>query len=194
VKDNVIKDSTKEGDLKKPIETDGQELNPEILQEIFATNMGEGTLEEVDPEVEDDEDKNPMVGYEHDEDSMVAEGQYADKIVEDVLTHPEKYVVKTSKGEMNLKDAMEEGWDPESDTFDEENSIRNQEEKILGGLGDSDRAEIERMTNPSNAKIPPAEAGQFGIDPTNPMVAGAGGMEEETEIDPAMMDAMMGGM
>lgn len=195
-KDKVLADASKEPkdtDIKSGIETDNQEMNPDILEEMFMTNMGEGMLEEKSPDLEDEED--PEVEFKAKKDSVEPLGQYADKVIEDVMANPAKYTVQTSEGEMNLKEAMDEGWDPETDTFDRENSTRKKEEDILGGLGDSDRNAIQQMTSPSNAQFPQGEADQFGLEPGNPLLAGGPGAPgEEEEMDPAMMQAMMGGM
>jgi hypothetical protein len=174
---------------KKKDEEDDEGINEDALMKMMMTDMGEGGLEELKPDVETDE---LDVETKPDEDSFEPLGKYSDEVIEDVTKHPEKYIVKTSEGEMNLRDALDEGWNPDTDEFDHENSPRRKKEQALGGLSESDQQAIGEITDRGNAHIPPAEGEQYGLEPGNPMLHQEPQGEEET--DPAMLQAMMGGM
>jgi hypothetical protein len=202
---DVLEQSIKqeEKDLKKkdPKENekddDGDYMSSETIDQMFFTNMGEGTLEEIDPDLGEEQEEG--IKTKTKEDTFEFKGEYEEELVRDVLSNPQKYMVTTSRGDKNLKEAMDEGWDPKSDTFDDSKNFNKNKEEVMNGLSESNRQGIEGMLDPSNAKFPPSEADTYGLPPDHPMVQAApnAGMEMPPEeesmegIDPAMLEGGM---
>lgn len=143
------------------MEKEKPEINDELLDIFQSQNMGEGNLEIIDEEDELEENE-PEIEMEADSE-IEFEDEYADDLLKDIMANPSKYRLKSKKhGEMNLKDALDDGYNPETDEFDRE-PIRSKEE-MMEGLSDSDKEAINHMTDPRNANIPDKDAEAMGID------------------------------
>lgn len=192
-------------------ETDSPEISDTLLETINAQNMGEGTF--LFNEEEGEELPEPDVDYKSGKELELL-GEYSDEMINDILKNPSKYKFTSKKhGEMNLKEAMDKGYNPETDEFDGE-KMKSKEE-MMEGLSESDKEAINKITDPANAKIPPKDAEQFGITDENMIDKGSeelflggeeeldenaiaipegeGEAEEGMESDAALM-AMLGGM
>lgn len=181
-----------------------KKMNQEVFEQIQSQNMGEGTML-LDEEPEDNEQEDDLLIETKAEGEIEFEGEYSEKIIEDILKNPGKYKMTSPKhGEMNLKEAFDNGYNPETDEFDK--GKRKTKEEFTEGLSDSDKEAIDHLTDPANAKIPPADAEMYGV--TDPrMIAGneedmlaempateEGLMPEgEGEMDLGGLEALLGG-
>lgn len=161
LKNNLTKDASlyKEAS-KKDEEKDKMQMTDEIFGTIQAQNMGDGllTLPDEEKEIDDDVEAEYKVGKDFE-----TYGKYTEEILQDIIKNPSKYKMKSKKhGEMNLKEALDKGYNPDTDEFDRE-PIKSKEE-LTKGLSDSDREAIEKMTSPEAAQIPPEDAKALGVE------------------------------
>lgn len=134
-------------------------------------------------------------------------GEYQKKFLADMKKNPEAYMIDTPEGKMNVAEAIKRGYDPSTKEFTEE-PITSKRDKELEGLSESDKAIIKQLTDPSAANIPPKEGEMFGLEEGNPMlqqaqapgqvpelgqIPGQEAPTPEGEMDPAMIQAMLGG-
>lgn len=147
---------------KEVKKTSDNKMDDDLFNQLLSQNMGEGTFEEIKPEVEEKEaDVKYKVSSE-----IEPLGKYSDEIVKDIMSNPAKYKMKSPKhGEMNLKEALDKGYNPETDEFDRKK--KRSKEEITAGLADSDKESIDKITDPKSAKIPPKEAEALGVKDPN---------------------------
>lgn len=147
---------------KEVKKTSDNKIGDDLFNQLLSQNMGEGTFEEIKPEVEEKEaDVKYKVSSE-----IEPLGKYSDEIVKDIMSNPAKYKMKSPKhGEMNLKEALDKGYNPETDEFDRKK--KRSKEEITAGLSDSDKESIDKITDPKSAKIPPKEAEALGVKDPN---------------------------
>lgn len=147
---------------KEVKKTSDNKIGDDLFNQLLSQNMGEGTFEEIKPEVEEKEaDVKYKVSSE-----IEPLGKYSDEIVKDIMSNPAKYKMKSPKhGEMNLKEALDKGYNPETDEFDRKK--KRSKEEITAGLADSDKESIDKITDPKSAKIPPKEAEALGVKDPN---------------------------
>lgn len=129
-------------------------------------------------------------------------GKYKETLVDDVKKHPGEYTIMTPRGRMTIKSAMAKGFNQETGEFDRPN-IEEEKEKILQEQTPRNKKIIKRLTDPRNAKVLPDQAAEMGMEEGNPMVkkpkrpmeqpVEEEPAEEEQAVDPAMIQAMMGG-
>lgn len=89
-------------------------------------------------------------------------GKYKQEVVEDMIKNPDQYTLTTPEGEMTLEKAIAKGYNPKTGRFDLDPISLDFEDR-LNELGDSDKEAIQKIFSPQNARIPPAEAAQYGI-------------------------------
>lgn len=147
---------------KEVKKTSDNKIGDDLFNQLLSQNMGEGTFEEIKPEVEEKEaDVKYKVSSE-----IEPLGKYSDEIIKDIMSNPAKYKMKSPKhGEMNLKEALDKGYNPETDEFDRKK--KRSKEEITAGLADSDKESIDKITDPKSAKIPPKEAEALGVKDPN---------------------------
>lgn len=176
------------------------ELDDEVLKSMMRTGENtEGTFIPDEGELLDEEEE---AHEEIDEDAEMTVGQvreqlgkYSDELLFDMQKNPDKYMVQTERGEMSLMEAIQQGWNPATKSFDAE-TPRDEFRESLGDLSPEDQQALMNLTDPATAHIPPDEAAMYGVDPNSPMVDGVG---QDPRIqgapqDPSMMDPNMGGM
>jgi hypothetical protein len=200
----IEKDLGKE-DQKKPA---GQ-LDGDILHEMLMTGDNSGGM--FTPNEDEVLNKNIPDDKLHEEISDKAQvktgkvtkkfGEYQKKFLTDMKKNPEAYMIDTPEGKMNVSEAIKRGYDPATKEFTDE-PLTSKRDKELEGLSESDKAIIKQLTDPSAAKIPPKEGEALGLEEGNPMlqqapVPGAPmpgqAPAPEGEMDPAMIQAMLGG-
>ena len=147
---------------KEVKKTSDNKIDDDLFNQLLSQNIGEGTFEEIKPDVEEKEaDVKYKVSSE-----IEPLGKYSDEIVKDIMSNPGKYKMKSPKhGEMNLKEALDKGYNPESDEFDRKK--KRSKEEITEGLSDSDKESIDKITDPKSAKIPAKEAEALGVKDPN---------------------------
>lgn len=148
---------------KEEQEKEAKNTDPMMTDDVFnaiqSQNMGDGllSLPEAEIDVEDEAQVEYKVGKKFE-----TYGKYTEEILKDIINNPSKYKMKSKKhGEMNLKEALDKGYNPETDEFDRPR-IKSKEE-LTEGLSDSDKEAIERITSPESANIPPEDAKALGV-------------------------------
>lgn len=160
-KKNLTKDESLYEELpKKDEDKDETQMTDGIYETIQSQNMGEGLLTLPDKDIELDEDVAAEYTVGKDFETY---GKYTEEILQDIIKNPSKYKMKSKKhGEMNLKEALDKGYNPDTDEFDKE-PIKSKEE-LTEGLSDSDKEAIDKMTSPEAAQIPPEDAKALGVE------------------------------
>lgn len=194
------------------------QLDEGTLKEMLMTGDNSGGMftpnedEVLDPNLPDDKLHEDVSDKAQVKTGKVTKkfGEYQKKFLADMKKNPEAYMIDTPEGKMNVAEAIKRGYDPSTKEFTEE-PITSKRDKELEGLSESDQAIIKQLTDPSAAKIPPKEGEQYGLAEGDPMLAmmgeeapapGGSPLEAaipgqapapEGEMDPAMLQAMLGG-
>lgn len=178
------KDKEKKKPSKKTIEDDA------ILSMIANGDNTKGMFEPDEDEVVD-KDKNEKLHQEVDEDAKIKikgdakpSDKYAEKFQEDMIKNPQDYMVNTPKGKMTLKEAREKGYDPLTKRFRKQTNSKKEQE-LLAQLNEKDRAAIERMMDPSQVGLAPADAQALGLKPDSKMIRQSEGAQPATPIPAA---------
>lgn len=160
-KKNLTEDQSLYEELpKKDEDKDKTQMTDGIYDTIQAQNMGDGLLTLPDEDLELDEDVAAEYTVGKDFETY---GKYTEEILQDIIKNPSKYKMKSKKhGEMNLKEALDKGYNPDTDEFDKE-PIKSKEE-LTKDLSDSDKEAIDKMTSPEAAQIPPEDAKALGVE------------------------------
>lgn len=155
-----------------------------IDDEVIASMManGDNTKGMFEPDESEVTDKDEKLHEDPDKDvKLKTKGEakpsdkYATQFQEDMVKNPDKYYINTPKGEMTIKEAMQKGYNPITKRFNNEGT--NKKEQVLSQLNDSDRAAVERLFDPSQVGLAPADAQALGIKPNSPMVRQSNPME-----------------
>lgn len=134
-------------------------MTSDVFDEIQSQNMGEGLLE-LEPKEDVFRDK-PIAEIKPKEDIEML-GKYSEEIIKDIMSNPAKYKFKSKKhGDLNLKDAMDKGYNPDTDEFDKPK--RKSKEELMNGLSNSDKESINKITDPTSAQIPEKDAEALGV-------------------------------
>lgn len=178
------KDKEKKKPSKKTIEDDA------ILSMIANGDNTKGMFEPDEDEVVD-KDKNEKLHQDVDEDAKIKirgdakpSDKYAEKFQEDMIKNPQDYMVNTPKGKMTLKEAREKGYDPITKRFRKQSNSKREQE-LLAQLNEKDRAAIERMMDPSQVGLAPADAQALGLKPDSKMIRQSEGAQPATPIPAA---------
>lgn len=178
------KDKEKKKPSKKTIEDDA------ILSMIANGDNTKGMFEPDEDEVVN-KDKNEKLHQEVDEYAKIKirgdakpSDKYAEKFQEDMIKNPQDYMVNTPKGKMTLKEAREKGYDPITKRFRKQTNSKREQE-LLAQLNEKDRAAIERMMDPSQVGLAPADAQALGLKPDSKMIRQSEGAQPATPIPAA---------
>ena len=161
---------------KKKDSKGNKKLDSKTVEEMLMT--GENTSGMFEPEAKEPEGNEPKLNEEVDEDAKrnidkgetKASDKYEKSFKNDLLKHPNDYKVNTPEGEMTVAEALKRGYNPITKRFEKEHDQNLRKEKFLGELNDTDRANVERITDPSAAQIAPADAEKYGLTTQSPMV------------------------
>lgn len=177
-------DKEKKKPSKKTIEDDT------ILSMIANGDNTKGMFEPDEDEVMD-KDKNEKLHQEVDEDAKIKikgdakpSDKYAEKFQEDMMKNPQDYMVNTPKGKMTLKEAREKGYDPITKRFRKQSNSKREQE-LLAQLNEKDRAAIERMMDPSQIGLAPADAQALGLKPDSKIIRQSEGAQPAMPIPSA---------
>ena len=207
---NSIENDLGKQDQKKS----ASQIDEGTLKEMLMTGDNSGGMftpnedEVLDPNLPDDKLHEEVSDKAQVKTGKVTKkfGEYQKKFLVDMKKNPEAYMIDTPEGKMNVAEAIKRGYDPSTKEFTDE-PITSKRDKELEGLSESDQAIIKQLTDPSAAKIPSKEGEMFGLEAGNPMLqqaqeqAPAPGQAPvpgqapapEGEMDPAMIQAMLGG-
>lgn len=178
------KEKEKKKPSKKTIEDDA------ILSMIANGDNTKGMFEPDEDEVVD-KDKNEKLHQDVDKDAKIKirgdvkpSDKYAEKFQEDMMKNPQDYMVNTPKGKMTLKEAREKGYDPITKRFRKKTNSKREQE-LLAQLNEKDRAAIERMMDPSQVGLAPADAQALGLKPDSKMIRQSEGAQPAMPIPSA---------
>jgi hypothetical protein len=165
------KDEIKYEDKKA---SSGKKIDDEVLRELVANGDNtKGMFEPKDKEKDGEEQSHQEV----DEKAKIKgkgnakpSDKYTDEFKRDMDLHPEKYYVNTPRGKMSLKEAEEKGYDPVTHRFNKHKKTKQRLDKMMSEVNDSDRAALQKLFDPKQVGLAPADAEQMGLNPTNPVI------------------------
>lgn len=162
----------------------GKPLDDEVIASMMANGDNtRGMFEPDESEVIDKDKKEKKHEDQDDSAKLKTKGnakpseKYKTEFQKDMLKNPEDYMINTPKGEMTVKEAMQKGYDPITKRFN--NSAAKKKEDILNQLNDKDRAAVEKLFDPSQVGLAPADAQSLGISPNSNLIKKSNNMEEE---------------
>ena len=172
-----------------------KQLDSDTVEEMLMT--GENTQGMFEPDNKEPEGNEPELNEEVDEKAKrkldksetKPSEKYADSFKNDLLKHPNDYKVQTPEGEMTIAEAIKQGYNPITKRFEKEHNQNNLKESFLSQLNDSDRQNIERITNPSAAQVAPADAEKYGLNTTSPMIRQPEGGQPTMQQPPVSANA-----
>jgi hypothetical protein len=151
----------------------GKQIDDEVIASMIAN--GDNTDGMFTPDESEVTDEDEDLHEEIDEDAKLkTKGEakpsekYATEFQKDLIKNPENYMINTPKGEMTVKEAIQAGYDPITKRFN--NEALKKKEDTLNQLNDKDRAAVEKLFDPSQLGLAPADAEGMGIKPDSPMV------------------------
>lgn len=153
-----------------------KKLDSKTIEDMLMT--GENTQGMFEPDDKNPNEEEPELNEEVDEKAKrkldksetKPSEKYADSFKNDLLKHPEEYKVQTPEGEMTIAKAIKRGYNPITKRFEKAHNQNNVKESFLSQLNDSDRQNIERITDPRAAQVAPADAERYGLNATSPMI------------------------
>ena len=167
----------------------GKPLDDEVIQAMMANGDNtKGMFEPDESEVVDKDDKlhedpDEKVKLKTKGDAKPSE-KYKTEFQKDMIKNPENYYINTPKGKMTIKEAQEKGYDPTTKRFNlKKNSKR--EEELLSQLNDKDRTAVEKLMDPSQVGLAPADAQAMGLKPDSKMIRKGNPMEETQMSSPS---------
>ena len=155
-----------------------------IDDEVIASMManGDNTKGMFEPNESEVTDKDEKLHEDPDKDvKLKTKGEakpsdkYATQFQEDIIKNPENYYINTPKGEMTVKEAMQKGYDPLTKRFN--GGGTNKKDEMLSQLNDKDRAAVEKLFDPSQVGLAPADAASMGLKPDSKMIRQGNPME-----------------
>ena len=181
---------TEEVKVEDKKKSSGKPLDDEVIAAMMANGDNTKGMFEPDKSELVDKDKKEKLHEDPDEkvklktkgDAKPSE-KYATEFQKDMLKNPEDYTINTPKGEMTIKEAMEKGYDPVTKRFN--NSGTKKKEEVLSQLNDKDRAAVEKLFDPSQVGLAPADAQAMGLKPDSKMVRQENPMEATSMSPPA---------
>lgn len=151
----------------------GKPLDDEVIASMMAN--GDNTRGMFEPNESEIKDKDEKIHEDPDEEvKLKTKGdakpskKYETEFQKDMIKNPENYYINTPKGKMTIKEAMQAGYNPITKMFN--NSSKKKREDILNQLNDKDKAAIEKLMDPSQLGLAPADAESLGIKPNSPMI------------------------
>lgn len=171
--------------------TSSKPLDDEVIASMMANGDNTRGMFEPDESELVDKKKKEKLHQDPDEDvKLKTKGdakpsdKYAKEFQKDMIKNPQDYYINTPKGKMTVKDAREKGYDPVTKRFrKQKNSKREQE--LLGQLNDKDRAAVEKMMDPSQVGLAPADAQAMGLKPDSKMIRQGNPLEESAGPAPS---------
>lgn len=174
---------------------DDKKLDSNTIEEILMT--GENTQGMFEPDNKEPEGNEPKINEEVDDKAKrkldkaetKPSEKYANRFKNDLLKHPEAYTVQTPEGEMTIAEAIKRGYNPVTKRFERAHNTQNIKKSFLSKLNDSDRQNLERITDPSAAQVAPADAEKYGLDASSPMIRQQSQMEQQQMAPQPMQPA-----
>lgn len=148
-----------------------------IDDEVIASMManGDNTKGMFEPDESEVTDKDEKLHEDPDKEAKLKtkgeakpSNKYKDKFKEDMVKNPDKYFVDTPKGQMSIKEAKEQGYDPVTRRFKKKQD--NSREAMLSEVNEKDQEAMRKLMDPSQLGLAPADAESLGVKPDSPMV------------------------
>ena len=155
--------------------------NDAVLEMLMTGENTEGMFtpnkEKTDEEKEEDETLKADIGT-----TTKVSKKYQKALLEDMIKNPDKFKIDTPEGEMTVKEALEQGYNPVTKQFGE-NKFKKKKDELLSQLNEDDKAKIEEMTSPEAAGLAPADAAMMGLPGGMPAKPMPGAMPGGTPIE-----------
>lgn len=175
----------------------GKALDDEVIASMMANGDNtKGMFEPKESEVKDKDEK-----LHEDQDDKVKlktkgnakpSDKYVTEFQKDMQKNPEDYFINTPKGKMSIKEAKEQGYDPRTHRFRKKGPDKKREEELLSQVNDKDREAIERMMDPSQVGLAPADAQSLGLKPDSKMIRQGNPAEQQPSAQvPTQMSSPM---
>lgn len=172
----VPTEETPEVKSEEKKKSSGKQIDDEVIASLLANGDNtKGMFEPNESEVIDKKKKEKLHEDTDEEAKVKTKGsakpseKYKTEFQKDIIKNPENYYINTPKGKMTIKEAQEKGYDPTTKRFTLKKNSKKEEE-LLSQLNDKDRAAIEKLMDPSQVGLAPADAEGLGVRPDSPMV------------------------
>ena len=173
---------TEEVKVEEKKKSSGKPLDDEVIASMMANGDNTKGMFEPDESEVIDKDKKEKLHEEPDKDvKLKTKGdakpsdKYATEFQKDMIKNPENYYINTPKGKMTVKEAIAQGYNPVTKRFN--NGEANKKEETLSQLNDKDRAAVEKLFDPSQVGLAPADAQAMGLKPDSKMIRQGNPME-----------------
>lgn len=166
----------------------GKPLDDEVIASMIAN--GDNTKGMFEPNESEVLDKNKKEKKHEDQDESVKlktkgdakpSDKYKTEFQKDMMKNPENYYINTPKGKMTIKEAQEKGYDPTTRRFTLKKNTKKEEE-LLSQLNDKDREAVEKLMDPSQVGLAPADAQAMGLKPDSKMIRQGNPMEQPAQV------------
>lgn len=173
---NQLGNTSEEPTEEETVDTKKKRTSP-LDDEVLASMManGDNTKGMFEPDESEVKDKDEKLHEDPDKDvKLKTKGdakpsdKYKDKFKEDMIKNPDKYFVDTPKGQMSIKEAKEQGYDPVTRRFKKRKD--NSREAMLSEVNDKDKEAMQKLMDPAQLGLAPADAEGLGVRPDSPMV------------------------
>lgn len=184
---NQLGQPSEEPNEEVKVEEKKKSSNKPLDDEVIASMManGDNTKGMFEPDESEVKDKDEKLHEDPDEKvKLKTKGnakpsdKYATEFQKDMLKNPQDYYINTPKGKMTVKEAREKGYDPVTKRFRLKKNTKREQE-LLGQLNEKDRAAVEKMMDPSQVGLAPADAQAMGLKPDSKMIRQGNPMEEQ---------------
>ena len=190
---------TEEVKVEDKKKSSGKPLDDEVIASMMANGDNTKGMFEPDESEVVDKDKKEKLHEEPDEDvKLKTKGdakpsdKYATEFQKDMIKNPENYYINTPRGKMTIKEAQEKGYDPTTKRFTGKKNNKR-EEQLLSQLNEKDRAAVERMMDPSQVGLAPADAQAMGLKSDSKMIRQGNPMEGTPMSSPSPAQQPMPG-
>lgn len=192
--DAPAEEPTEEIKYEEKKKSSGKQLDEEVLKDLLMN--GDNTKGMITPSEKDRKKANDDEELHEEQDEkakLKSKGdatpsdKYERHFQKDILKNPENYTINTPNGPMTVKEAMAQGYNPVTRRFRKSNK---EVDKTLSMLNDKDRAAAERLFDPKQLGLAPADADGLGVSPTSNMVKGVGQEDPATAVPPADQQAL----
>lgn len=181
---------TEELKVEDKKKSSGKQIDEDILASLIAN--GDNTKGMFEPDESEVKEKDEKLHEEPDEEAKLKtkgdakpSDKYATEFQKAMIKNPEDYMVNTPRGEMTIKEAMAKGYDPITKRFN--NEVANKKENTLNKLNDKDRAAVEKLFDPSQLGLAPADAEAMGLKADSNMIRQGNPMEQPPTQAPTPM-------
>ena len=171
----------------------GKPLDDEVIASMMANGDNTRGMFEPDESEVIDKDKKEKKHEDQDEKAKLKtkgdakpSDKYKTEFQKDMIKNPENYYINTPKGKMTIKEAQEKVYDPTTRRFTLKKNTKKEEE-LLSQLNDKDREAVEKLMDPSQVGLAPADAQAMGLKPDSKMIRQGNPMEQPPAQAPTPM-------